>query len=62
MKAWIIKTAIIVAGLAGGYLYYKLVGCQSGTCPITANPLPSTLYGGMGGAVIAFIKPSKREN
>lgn len=62
MKDWTIRIAIITAGLAGGFLYYKLIGCQSGTCPITANPLPSTLYGGMVGAVIAFIKPSKKEN
>ena len=24
---------------------YKFVGCSSGTCPLTSNPLISTIYG-----------------
>jgi hypothetical protein len=32
-----------VIGAVGGYLYYHYVGCLSGTCPITSNPLISTL-------------------
>jgi hypothetical protein len=26
-----------LAGAAGGYLYWKLVGCQTGTCTIKSN-------------------------
>ncbi len=40
-----------VIGAVLGYLYYKLVGCQSGTCPITSNPYASLLYG----AVLGFL-------
>jgi len=35
----------IVVGGALGYLYYKKVGCASGSCPITSSPYISTLYG-----------------
>lgn len=28
-----------------GYLYYKKIGCASGTCPITSNPYASIIYG-----------------
>ena len=32
------------AGALGGFLYWKYVGCLSGTCAITSNPLNSTAY------------------
>lgn len=42
-----------VLGAAAGYLYYRFVGCPSGTCPITSNPYISTLYGAVMGLLIA---------
>jgi hypothetical protein len=42
----------VVIGAAGGFLYYKFVGCASGTCPITANPWSSTIYGAVMGLLI----------
>ena len=33
-----------VTGGIGGYLYWKYVGCLSGTCAITSNPVNSTVY------------------
>jgi uncharacterized YccA/Bax inhibitor family protein len=42
---------LTLLGAAGGYLYYRLVGCVGGSCPITSNPIISTLYG----AVIGFL-------
>ena len=44
---------IALGGLAG-YLWYRLVGCSTGACPITANPLISTLYGAMVGAIVTL--------
>ncbi|MEK7263799.1 MAG: DUF6132 family protein [Bacteroidota bacterium] len=41
----------IVIGAAGGYLYYKFIGCTTGSCPITSNPFSSMLYG----AFIGFL-------
>jgi hypothetical protein len=42
-----------VAGAAPGLGWYKLVGCSTGTCPLTSNPVVSTLYGMTLGALIA---------
>ena len=33
------------AGAAGGFLYWKFVGCLSGTCPIKSIWYLSTLWG-----------------
>ena len=47
----------IVLGAIGGFIYYKTVGCVSGTCAITANPYSSTLYGAvMGGLIFSLFK------
>ena len=43
--------AIVGAGL--GFGWYKLVGCSTGTCPLTSNPYVSTLSGMVVGALIA---------
>lgn len=43
-------------GLLGGllgFLYWRYVGCASGTCPITSSPLLSTLYGLAFGLLVA---------
>jgi len=45
----------LVLGLIGGYLYYQFVGCQSGTCAITSNPINSTIYGGFMGSILFNI-------
>jgi len=51
-----------IAGAIGGYLYYRLVGCVSGACAITSNPVISTIYGGVLGLLIGFIiTPSKKK-
>ncbi len=43
--------AIIGGGL--GFAYYKFVGCSTGTCPLTSNPIISTVYGVIVGALIS---------
>jgi hypothetical protein len=49
MKDFIRKHLFIilfsVAGALGGFLYWKFVGCQSGTCPIKSVWYLSTLWG-----------------
>ncbi len=32
-------------GAGAGFLYYRVIGCASGSCPITSNPYISTIYG-----------------
>jgi hypothetical protein len=43
----------VVVGGGLGFAYYKLIGCSSGTCPLTSNPFISTIYGGILGALLA---------
>lgn len=47
-------------GAVGGYLYWRYVGCSTGTCPITSSPTISTLYGVlMGGLLGGILKKNK---
>ncbi|SHJ19600.1 DUF6132 family protein [Parasporobacterium paucivorans] len=50
----IIKMIIgaVVGGFLG-YLYYKKVGCPSGTCFITSNRYISSIYGALIGLMIS---------
>ncbi len=57
MNKSIIKLLIFSgAGASLGFAYYYFIGCQSGSCPITSNPVISTLYGLMIGVVAGFDK------
>lgn len=42
----------VLGGAVAGYLYYRLVGCRSGACPITSSPIISTIYGAMLGFLL----------
>lgn len=42
-----------VVGGALGFGFYKFVGCSSGACPLTSNPIVSTLYGSVVGGLLA---------
>jgi hypothetical protein len=41
----------ILGGILG-YLYYKKIGCPSGSCPITSNRYSSTIYGALLGLIL----------
>ena len=45
----------ITLGAVAGFLYWKFVGCSSGTCMITSKPINSTLYGALMGFLVAGI-------
>ena len=45
----------ITLGAVAGFLYWKFVGCSSGTCMITSKPINSTLYGDLMGFLVAGI-------
>ena len=61
------KKAILITGIGAiigaitGYLYYKHVGCASGTCRITSKPLNSTVYFALIGGLLfnMFVKNTK---
>jgi hypothetical protein len=42
-------------GAIAGFLYWKFVGCTSGTCMITSKPINSSLYGALMGYLVAGI-------
>ena len=41
-----------LGGALAGLAYYYLVGCSSGSCAITSNPLSSMLYLGLAGLIL----------
>lgn len=41
-----IAAGVVVGGILG-YGWYRLVGCRTGACPITANPWISSAYGAL---------------
>lgn len=52
MSPWL-KIALAAALGAGlGFLYYKIIGCRSGACPIAGNPWISTIWWAMIGALL----------
>ena len=65
MKNWIIKNKLYfigaLTGALAGFFYWKYVGCLTGTCSITSNPLNSTIYFAAFGVVLfgSFTKQSK---
>jgi hypothetical protein len=60
-KEWLIIAGGAIGAL-GGYLYWHFIGCNSGTCPITSNPLNSTLYGiVLGGLIFSMFRKEKKK-
>ena len=61
-KRYLPMMILAVVGAIGGFLYYRLVGCVSGACPISSNPYISTVYGGVIGTLIGYIvTPGKKK-
>lgn len=53
----------IIIGAIGGYLYYYFVGCASGTCAITSNPVNSSVYGAtLGGLLFNMFTKEKTKS
>ncbi|HCL05001.1 MAG TPA: hypothetical protein DHW64_03110 [Chitinophagaceae bacterium] len=68
MKKWFSKNYLLLIGAAtgalSGFLYWKYIGCISGTCAITSKPLNSTLYFSVLGILVfsLFKKISKEKS
>ena len=45
----------ILGGALAGLAYYYLVGCLTGSCPITANPVTTMLYTALIGWLLSGI-------
>lgn len=59
MKKWIINKkltiAITIIGGITGWLYWKFIGCTTGTCTITSIWYRSTIYGAIMGWLIGDL-------
>jgi hypothetical protein len=57
MKIMAVRLALgVVIGGALGYGWYRLVGCSTGTCPLTATPLRAMSYGAFMGLIWATAR------
>lgn len=45
----------LLVGAALGYGYWALIGCNTGTCPITSSPVTATVYGAVVGLVATGV-------
>jgi len=70
MLNWINKKRISVIflflGGLSGFLYWRFVGCSTGTCPITSHWYASTFYGMIlgwliGDLIFSFKKVKPKE-
>jgi hypothetical protein len=69
MKEFIKKHHLVIilslAGAIGGFLYWKLVGCKTGTCPIKSvwylSTLWGTAFGYLAGSIINDLVKKFRE-
>jgi hypothetical protein len=67
MKKWFVNNRLYcfgaLMGAMAGFLYYKFVGCVTGTCLITSNPVRSTLYfSAMGSSLFGMFKKERNKN
>lgn len=65
MKKWMLENKLYAIGAAAGalsgFLYWKYVGCLTGTCAITSSPVTSTLYFALMGALLfGFFKKERK--
>ena len=62
---WLLQNKLIIAGIIigaiAGFIYWKQIGCSTGTCMITSKWQNSTGYGAlMGGLLFSiFQRPVK---
>jgi len=49
----------VVGGAVGGAVYAHYIGCLTGSCPITSNPVTAALFGALLGATL--LAPDRRK-
>lgn len=67
MKKFVKKQLLVIIGATiggtAGYLYWKFVGCSSGSCAITSSPVNSSIYGAiMGGLFLSIFQKDKNKS
>jgi hypothetical protein len=60
VKLHLVTLIGVLVGSVAGFLYWRFVGCSSGTCAITSSPINSTLYGALlGGLLFSMFEKNK---
>lgn len=60
-KNWLTLLGILIGAL-GGFLYWKFVGCNTGSCPITSSPTITSLWGALiGGLLFSMFKKENNQ-
>lgn len=61
-KKYLLAIIGVLVGATAGYLYWEFVGCNTGSCAITSDPVNSTLYGAvMSGFLLSTFKKDKKQ-
>ena len=54
-KNWLIPLLFTVGGALVGLAYYYFVGCATGSCAITSNPISAMVYMGLIGWLLSGV-------
>ena len=54
-KKWMRPARFTIAGAMAGLAYYYFIGCATGSCPITSNPVSSMVYMGLIGWLLSGV-------
>ncbi len=55
LKKWMRPILFTLGGVMVGYLYYRFVGCSTGSCAITSSPVNAMIYMGLIGFLLSVI-------
>ena len=55
MKNWLIPLLFTIGGALAGLAYYYFVGCTTGSCATTSNPVNSMIYMGLIGWLLSGV-------
>ena len=55
LKKWLRPFLFTIGGALVGLGYYYAVGCSTGSCPITSNPIITMIYMGVVGLLLSGL-------
>ena len=55
LKKWLRPFLFTIGGVLAGLGYYYAVGCSTGSCPITSNPIITMIYMGVVGLLLSGL-------
>lgn len=55
VKKNVLPLIFTLVGAVGGFLYWKFVGCKTGSCPIKSNWYLMVLYGVLAGYLVGDL-------